>query len=50
MQASQQYVSSRVSWFTGGFFGQLFQVDPDYGVPSLRLYAPGLEKLLANVC
>lgn len=32
MQASQQYVSSRVSWFTGGFFGNLFQVEPEYGV------------------
>ena len=32
VQASQQFVSSRVHWFTGGFFQQLFQVDPKYGV------------------
>lgn len=31
MQASQHYVSKKVSWFTGGFFGQLFQIDPEYG-------------------
>jgi hypothetical protein len=31
VQASQQFVSSKVSWFTGGFFQQLFQVDPKYG-------------------
>lgn len=31
MQASQAYVSNKVSWFTGGFFGQLFQIDPEYG-------------------
>lgn len=39
MQASQQYVSQRVSWFTGGFFGQLFQVDPEYGALSTNLTA-----------
>lgn len=32
VQASQEYVSSKMSWFTGGFFLQLFQVDSSYGV------------------
>jgi hypothetical protein len=39
VQASQQYVSSKVSWFTGGFFRQLFQVDPLYGMPPASLNA-----------
>lgn len=40
MQASQQYVSSRVSWYTGAFFGQLFQVDTDYGAPCAQVHIP----------
>jgi hypothetical protein len=46
VQASQQYVSSRVHWFTGAFFGQLFQIDPDYGahIPLLTFETPLAEQ------
>ena len=48
VQASQQYVSSRVHWFTGAFFGQLFQIDPDYGahIPLLTFEKPLAEQAL----
>eukprot|EP00892_Ulva_mutabilis_P007555 jgi/Ulvmu1/5171/UM021_0188.1 len=45
VQASQEYVSSKVSWFTGGFFLQLFQVDSSYVLKKMvMLMLPYLHK------
>ena len=44
-----QHLSGKVDWYTGGFFGQLFQIDPEYGVQLPALTAAHLPRV-CTVC